>query len=173
MEKRKNILIVILIAISVISIWININLSMKLEQSFKENEKYLIEQFLDISYEMSEIKELLEEKQDNITQKDLEDISKRLFDNCYPRTNQIHEICQLNQEYSNLDLYSFQNFMTDMVCLPEKMNKDEIMEKSNDLLNVCNLWEKCNSSVNVEKLTEIVEAVQGFCDEFDNEFAVH
>lgn len=43
MEKRKNILIVILIAISVISIWININLYMKLEQSFKENEKYLIE----------------------------------------------------------------------------------------------------------------------------------
>ena len=71
MEKRKNVLIVILIAISVISIWININLSMKLEQSFKANEKYLIEQFLDISYEMSEIKELLEEKQDNITQKDL------------------------------------------------------------------------------------------------------
>lgn len=173
MEKRKNIIIVILIAISVISIWININLSMKLEQSFKENEKYLIEQFLDISYEMGEIKELLEEKQDNITQKDLEEISKRLFDNCYPKTNRIHEICQLNQEYSTLDLYSFQNFMTDMVCLPEKMNKDEIMEKSNDLLNVCNLWEECNSSVNLKKITEIVEAVQGFCNEFDNEFAAH
>ena len=60
-----------------------------------------------------------------------------------------------------------------MVCLPEKMNKDEIMEKSNDLLNVCKLWEECNSSVNLKKITEIVEAVQGFCNEFDNEFAAH
>lgn len=173
MEKRKNIVIILLIVISVISIWININLSMKLGQPFKENEKYLIEQFLDISYEMSEIKEILEEKQDNINQKDLEEISKRLFDNCYPKTNQIHEICQLNQEYSTLELYSFQNFMIDMVCLPENMNENEIIEIKNDVLNVCDLWEKCNSSVNLKKLTEIVEAIQGFCDEFDNEFAVH